>query len=79
MTLADRLESVQAEANTPKRCKIGQLVDGMNETERAAYEELVQLVGSYTRLSEIMRDEGYKNDKTTLTRHLKGKCICVPE
>ena len=76
MSLADRAKTIVPADQRVTGCAFGRLIGGLSETERVAFDHLARSVASLTELSNLLRDEGYRHDRTTLIRHMRGECTC---
>lgn len=76
MALADKLNETPRK-QTGKPCSVGELLDILPETERAAFNSMMyELAWSGTKIHEALKGEGHIVGQQTINRHRAGHCRC---
>jgi|DEB19_MinimDraft_3_1074340.scaffolds.fasta_scaffold00387_6 predicted transcriptional regulator len=75
MGLKDKLANLP-EVSHPLYCTLGKILDELPKEDKDALTSALVSHASTRSITEVLRTEGYKVDRQTVTLHRKGFCRC---
>ncbi len=80
MSFSDRLAESQALRERPHNCPVARLLDEMPATDReACVTALADDKYSTLQIVGVLRAEGYKISRTSISEHRTNRCLCQLE
>lgn len=77
MSLAKQLSTISTNANQKSsNCPIGVILDGLDDEDRKALESALASSASTRSIHNVLRAEGLRVTRDTVTFHRKGFCRC---
>lgn len=75
MGLKDKLVNLQQNPD-PTFCTLGNIIHGLDSDDKDALLSALNSPASTRAITEVLKTEGYKIDRQTITLHRKGFCRC---
>lgn len=71
-----RLQEIFDEQNQPNVCKLQQIADELDQSDRNALSAAIDLGMSAARISQALMSYGKSVSADTVLKHMHGRCSC---
>lgn len=76
-SLQKRLEALESKHSGPRSCSLGRAMNEMDEETVSILNRLLRNSKISTRSISIeLQNDGYKIDRSTVSHHRNGHCVC---
>ena len=71
-----RLADAEAEVEPPKRCRAGDIIDALDDEDRATFERWTEEGRAGSWITGVLIKAGYPVARDTVRVHLRRECRC---